>query len=109
MALGATRWQAVRFQVLPAALPTIPYGLHPRAGQGHWRDGAPHSRRSLYVGPFCPNLAFGQVYGAARADIQLDQQAPAGIPGERRGRDNCAAHSPVDNERSCHNTTKHLL
>ncbi len=85
-ALGATQWQVVRRQVLPAAIPGIATGLDSRAFTGHWRDRAPaHDRR--------PDIrlvrsdATRPLHRVASTDLQLDPPATDGVQVSRRGCD----------------------
>ena len=91
-ALGATRWQTVRAQVLPAALPGILTGTILALSRAIG-EAAPMilvgAAAFIAVGPERPELV---VHGAADPDLQLDGASRrTGVPRDRR----CRHHRPA--------------
>ena len=98
LALGATRWQTIWRQVLPAAVPGIATGsiLALSRAIGETAPADPDRRdRVRAVQPLRPH---GPVHGAADPDLQLDLAAPGGVQASGRRGDHRAARPAADHE-----------
>ena len=84
-ALGATKWQVVWRQVLPASIPGYRDGIDPRAVARGRRDGAADHGRRDHVRGVQPD-AVRPVHRASRADLQLDEAARRRLPDARGSR-----------------------
>ena len=100
LALGATRWQGVSRQVLPAAIPGIATGSIPRRVARDRRSSAPAAARGSAVHHLQPDRAEQLVHGASHPDLQLDLKTQCGVPYRRRGRHHRpSVHHPADERR----------
>ena len=91
LALGATRWQTIWRQVLPASDARDRDRLDPGAVTRDRRDGAADPDRRDRVRPVQPVRPDGPVHGAADPDLQLDLAAPGGVQAAGRRGDPRAA------------------
>ena len=83
-ALGATKWQVVWRQVLPAAIPGIATGSILALSRAVGETAPLIMVGAITYVAFNPEL-FGAVHGASGADLQLDEAARRGLP-DARGR-----------------------
>ena len=97
-ALGATQWQVVWRQVLPAAVPGIATGSILGALARDRRDGAADHDRRRHVHLLRPDHPRA-VHGPADPDLQLPAAAAGGVQAARRGLDHRPARDPADAER----------
>ncbi len=84
-ALGATQWQVVSRQVLPAAIPGIATGSILALARAIGETAPLLLVGALTYVAFNPTLA-RRVHGAAGADLPVDRAAAGGVPAARRGR-----------------------
>ena len=84
-ALGATKWQVVWRQVLPASIPGIATGSILALSRAVGETAPLIMVGAITYVAFNPTL-FGAVHGAPGADLQLDEAAGRGLPDARRGR-----------------------
>ena len=75
MALGATQWQTIWKQVLPASIPGIATGVILASGPGHRRDGPPDRDRRRHLHRLQPGGPRLPVHRDADPDLRLDHEA----------------------------------
>ena len=102
MALGATRWQTIWKQVLPASLPGNRHRGDPLALAGDRRDGAADRDRRGRLRDHRAERDLRRHHGAADPDLQLDLRPLAGVQVARRRGDHRADGDPAGDERRRH-------
>ena len=99
LALGATQWQTIRRQVLPASIPGIAHRRDPRrlacpggdgAAAARRRDGLRHLRSHA--------VRLRRLLGDAGADLQLAVPPAGGVPGARGRGDHRHVGRPAGDE-----------
>ena len=100
MALGATQWQTIWKQVLPAAIPGIATGHDPRPLARDRRDRAPDPDRRRGVRDRSSDRLLLELPGAAPPDLPVDLERPEGAVRSSRGRrDHRPDGDPAGDER----------
>ena len=100
LALGATRWQGVSRQVLPAAIPGIATGSILAVSRAIGEAAPAAAARGAAVHHLQPDGAEQLVHGAPHPDLQLGLKTQCGVPRRRRGRHHRApVHHPADERR----------
>ncbi len=102
LALGATRWQTIWRQVLPAAIPGIATGSILALSRAIGETAPLILIGAIVFVPFNPSEPDGSVHRPADPDLQLDHPAAGGIQAAGGRRDPRAAGAPADDERLCH-------
>ena len=99
LALGATRWQMIWRQVLPAAVPGIATGSILALSRAIGETAPLILIGAIVFVPFNPAGLDGPVHGAADPDLQLDLAAAGGVQAAGRRGDPRAARPAADDER----------
>ena len=97
-ALGATKWQVVSRQVLPASIPGIATGSILALSRAVGETAPLLLIGALQYVAFDPDRA-RRLHRAARPDLHLGQAAGSRVPDARRGGDHRAAGDRADDER----------
>ncbi len=101
MALGATQWQTIWKQVLPAAVPGIATGVILALATGHRRDRAAHRHRRGDLPGLQPDRGERLLHRDAHPDLRLDLaalQRRERLPTARGGGDPAAHDPPAGHE-----------
>ena len=98
LALGATKWQMIRRQVLPAAIPGIATGSILALSRAIGETAPLILIGAIVFVPFNPRGTRQPVHGAADPDLQLDHEAAGGVPPAGRRSDPRAARAAADHE-----------
>ena len=99
MALGATKWQTIWKQTLPAALPGIATGVDPLPLAGDRRDGAADRGRRRLLRDQLAERAVRRRHGAADPDLRLGLRSPPRVQGAGGGGDHRPDGDPAGDER----------
>ncbi len=99
MALGATKWQTIWKQVLPAALPGIATGAILSLSRAIGETAPLIVLGAVYFATSVPTSFARRRHGAADSDLQLDLRFAAGVQVAGSRRDHRPDGDPAGNER----------